>query len=507
MESSAAKIARSSLIFMSGDASKLVINVLALAYFARALSLTEMGTVVGLTILLGSLQLVADPGLGGALITYTAEGIGKKQNIRPLIRKIIMVGVGLGAALAFLLLLGGNFLSSYILKTSISENLLRILAVDMFLTCLGPYIDGSFEGLRDFKNLTIAKTVKTFARQLGGIAFIAFGLGVMGVVIGWVLGDAIYVVQSLTSIERTSRPYSKLPPTSPSTKELLKFAVPLFGSDLITYVSEWFDQIFVLAVLPLEQLALYNVAFSIFDFAGRFPGAIAETLLPHYAEKFGKAGVSALQTENRKATRYVSILFTPLALGLAAISTSAISLIAGPKYASGSIILVAFCVSAGLIIWSIGFDEILYVLKKTRTLASFQVLAAISGLLLGITFVRPFGVFGVALARSINIVFIGVLEFYVLRRLISLSLDGRTLAKTFLCGVIMAAAVFAVEVAFISIDLIGVYITIGAVVYLLLIAKAGILQARDFDLVRELLGPKISPAIDKIEKLVLPHSN
>lgn len=492
---------------MTGDASKLVINVLALAYFARALSLTQMGTVVGFTILLGSLQLVADPGLGSALITYTAEGVGRKQNIRPLIRKITMVGVGLGVALAFLLLLGGNFLSSYILKASISENLLRVLAVDMFLTCLGPYIDGSFEGLRDFKNLTIAKTVKTFARQLGGIALIASGLGVMGVVLGWVLGDGIYVVQSLISIERTSRPYSKLPPTSPSTRELLKFAVPLFGSDLIGYVSEWFDQIFVLAVLPIEQLALYNVTFSIFDFAGRFPGAIAETLLPHYAEKFGRGGVSALQAENRKATRYISILFTPLALGLAAISPSAISLIAGPKYANGSIILVAFCVSAGLIIWSTGFDEILYVLKKTRILASFEVVAATSFLLLGIILVRPFGVYGVALAMSISIVFIAVLEFFVLDRLMSLSLDGRILAKTFLCGGIMAAIVFGVEAAFYSNDLIGVYIIIGAVVYFLLIAKAGILEARDFDLARELLGPRVSPVIDKIEELVLPRSS
>jgi O-antigen/teichoic acid export membrane protein len=502
MASSAVRIAHGSLFLVIGNTLRIPIGILTLAFFARSLSLVEMGIVVAFEILLQFLQLISNPGLSRSITTYAAEGLGKGQNVSALVRKLILAGAGLSLCTSLILLLVLGALPSIISGTRVPERILQLLSLDTFFFCVAPYMDSSLLGLRDFKSLSATELTSYAVRQFAGVAFVASGLGVQGVVEGWVLGDGIYLLGAVLAMERNLRRYSSLPRFTVGTRELVTFSASVYGSRLIDFASKWFDRIFVLAVFSIEDLAIYNVAYSIFSFAQSLPDALSGTLLQHYAERSGSGNQSLMNAESAAATRYAALLFTPAFLGLAAVSNPAILLIAGPRYSSAAVLLGVLSGIGALTVSSPGFEQIFYVIKKTNVYVILAIAEALGGLLLSLLLTGPLGMLGIAFARSISLVLVFVIGLTALKELTSIRLQTRSLVKIFLCSATMAMVVYTAEQVYYSLVALPLYIAIGAITYFILVWRMRLLRKRDFDITRELLGARAAPFIDILEKLV-----
>jgi O-antigen/teichoic acid export membrane protein len=502
MTSSAVRIAHGSLFLVLGNTLRIPIGIVTLAFFARTLSLFEMGIVVAFEILLQFLQLISNPGLSRALATYIAEGLGKQQNVSALVRKLILMGVGLASSASLILLMVLSALPKIISGTHVPGPILQLLALDTFLFCLVPYMDSSLLGLRDFKSLSVMELASYAARQFAGVGFVASGLGVLGVVQGWVLGDGIYLLGAVFAMERNLRRYSSLPRFMLGTKELVTFSASVYGSRLIDFASKWFDRIFVLAAFSIENLALYNVAYSIFSFAMQVPDALSGTLFQHYAERYGSGNQSLMNAESAGATRYAALLLTPIFLGLAVVSNPVILLIADPRYSSAAILLGVLSGIGALTVSSPGFEQIFYVIKKTNVYVILAIAEALGGLLLSLLLTGPLGILGIAFARSISLVLVFVIELTALKELTSIRLQTRSLVKILLCSATMAMVVYTAEQVYYSLVALPLYIAIGAITYFILVWRMRLLRKRDFDIARELLGARAAPFINSLEKLV-----
>ncbi|MCJ7768204.1 oligosaccharide flippase family protein [Candidatus Bathyarchaeota archaeon] len=504
MSSSAVRVARGSLILVVGGALKIPVGLVTLAYIARILSLTEMGLVVGFQILAGVFRLIADPGLSSAMATFSAEGIGRGLNVGGLIKKITLIGFAFASIVSFVFLLVGSTALRLVFKTDVSIDLLWILCIYVLLDCFLPYLDGPLVGFSDFKSLKLVDVSSYVVGQLAAVAMVGLHWGVRGVFMGGILGCALYLVQAFLAIRRNLRPYYSYPSPVPTSGELFRFSLPVYVSGFIQYASEWFDRFFILAFFPIEQLAVYSVAYSIYGAAMRLSGTVSEVSLPHFAQKFGRSGKRVLQLETKDAARYVSLIFTPILLGLAAIPGAAISLIAGPSYANGGVVLGVFCAFGAMTLAGSGFEQVFYVLKKTKVYA-IAALAATAGVaLLSLVLAGPLGILGMAFAKSTAFLIVFVLELWFLWIYLQVKLDASVLGKILLSGLAMAALVCTVQQVYHGIEFLGVYVGIGVVSYLALIRQMRVLRKRDFDVTREFLGPRLRPVVDFAERLARP---
>ena len=96
------------------------------------------------------------------------------------------------------------------------------------------------------------------------------------------------------------------------------------------------------------------------------------------------------------------------------------------------------------------------------------------------------------------------IEFWSLKALISLRLDMMTLSKILFCGMAMGVMVYEAQQVWYSIELLGVYVVIGTVLYSGLVRQMRVLRKRDFDVTRELVGSRFKSVVDIAEKLARP---
>jgi len=504
MASSAASVARGSLILVLGGALAAPINLVALAFLARTLAPQEMGALFAFDTIAHLFALASDPGLSTTVTTYSAEGIGRGRNVSGLIRRVISIGVVLSSVVAFAVLVAGAALFEITLGIRVSAELLLILCAYVFLISLAPYVSGPLIGFEDFKFMKLAYATSVAVGQTAAVGLVLAGFGVFGVLLGWALGSLMCLIVGVFALLRDLGKCSSLPPFAPTYRELVKFSLPLCASDIVEYGSKWFDRILVLAALPIEKLAVYSMAYSIYSTASGLPAAVSEALLPHFAKSYGRHGMSLLKAESEDAARYVAVIFTPLFMGLAAVSGAAISLFAGPGYSDGAVVLAILCVFGAIALPRSGFTSVFSVVKETRVYVVAAMAASIGGVLTGLILSTPFDIVGIAVARGIALFAAYAVELWSLKVILSARLRASSMVRILSCGAIMAIAVFGVERIAHGVQFLGVYLVTGILAYALLVRQMRLLRKRDFDVTRELLAHRFGRLVDFIEKAVLP---
>src|SRR3989475_9608241 len=115
--------------------------------------------------------------------------------------------------------------------------------------------------------------------------------------------------------------------------KLTRFAVPVYGSTLITFASTYVDRFLVLFFAGASALGIYSPVLIIVGVLGLVSTGITGALLPQLTDLHARKGDIGLRDAARVSSRYFFILYLPFAIGLA--------VTAGP---SG---LVVFCVTSG----------------------------------------------------------------------------------------------------------------------------------------------------------------
>jgi O-antigen/teichoic acid export membrane protein len=501
--SSAVKIAKRSSLLIFGEFFRMPLGLVSLAYFVRSLTLTDYGIVVAFDVGLSLLRLICDPGLYSAIVTYGAEGVGKGMNVAGLFRKLVLASLSFSSVASLAVLLGGRNLADFFLRTSISPIVIQLVSADVLLTTVTELTRGALEGLNDFRSLTISATASYYVRQLSGVLFVMMGNGIAGVISGWLLGDILFLFESVFAVNRDLKPLQHLARYSPNNRDLIKFCLPVYANGFISFISGKFDQLFVVAFFTADVFALYSVANSILSFVGELLLTVPLTLLPHLAEQHVKLGKSRLQAEVRDASRYVSLIFTPVFLGLATVSGPVISIVSGPKYAEAAILLTVLCGVETLTLSGEGFGQVFSVLKRTEMYTVFKIVSVASALFFSLLLVRPFGILGIAMARELSSLSVFAIQAISLIRIAEIRLEQGPLVKILTSGVAMALIVYIVQVLYYSVELLPIYVALGAISYFVALRQLRVFRKRDFDNSRTLLGGRLKFIVDILERAAL----
>jgi len=502
-ETDAARVAKGSAILVTQSLVTNAIGAVALAFIARMLTQTEMGVTVALTLILSIAQVLSDLGFSRGLTRFIAEYRGRNADYTLISFAGVLMKAWTAGSVAIVCVLAAPWLSNFLLKSGEYTFLFQLVTINVLTFCMRVTINNLLLGVNRIREMAILNVVSAVIRQTFAVGLLAYGLGLVGVITGWILGGLAYVILSALIIVRNK--YVRTHPVEdvvPYLRMLARFSWPLFLTSIVVFVYNWFDRALLLAYIPLSEVAVYYIALQAFSVLSFIPVALSNTLFPYYSEQHGRDEQQKIVAGVRGASRYISLLYAPLALGLVVTASPVITLFAGATYAKGGIILAVLSLFSAFTGLGAAFGGLLLVYNMTPRVLLINI-ASVGASLVTLPILLPaLGATGMAIIKGTSMIVSFILIVIVLRTRIPIKFDKEAIWKSWSAAIVMFVIVWLVEQIYFSSYLLPVYILVGGATYAgsLRILKA--VNKSDFQLIRNLMGKRVAPLVDVLEKVL-----
>lgn len=293
-----------------------------------------------------------------------------------------------------------------------AADVVRVLAVAILIDGFCNTPTGILQ--REFRQgrATIAAQVGTWAGTAVTVTLAWTGHGAMSLAIGQVIGSAL-VAALLVAFAPGSLRFGFDPAKA---RALLRFGLPLSGSNLLTFTVGSVDQVIVGHLLGATSLALYVLAFNLAAWPlNMFTPAVRNVAPAVFARL--QHDPATMRSTFLSATRILAAITLPACLVIGGSATPLVGFLYGGRWLAAAQPLLWLAVAAGArILFWLAYDY-LVVLARTRSLLAIQVLwlAVLIPALLAAT--RMAGIYGAGVAEAAVAVLI-ILPCYlaVLRR-------------------------------------------------------------------------------------------
>ena len=484
-----------------------LIYVLAFVVLARIVSTKEMGIWAILQLISATCFTFGTLCLPQAVTKFVAENSAAKERTvaaaayYQALRFTLVLSVLIGSAI----FVAAPYLAIHLLGSLSYVTLFQVLAFDVLFDAGAiPVVSSALLGVQMFKETAIVGLIAGgLMRQLLIIGLILMLRNFVGLVYGWLLSDAVtFMAYFILLLRALGAPRFDFP-----LKGLLSFSIPLTFGSLAGYAQTWFDRALLVVFVPLTALGVYNAALTAFSALLGISAAMGNMLFPAYSS-LQKLDRRRMGEAIRLAIRYANFTLVPLTLGLFALARPALALFVGESYASGTVPLMIF---SGVFAFSIvGFTAlapILLALEKTRLAGIIASISVIIGLVVAYLLLPTWGIVGASAARGLAMAILGVLIIIVVAREVPVYFEFKTILKTLFAGMMMVAVIFGVELFRYGKLLLPVYVTIGVLVYLVMLRILKTVNRNDTALIRSLLGRRLAFVSGFLSWILIPDEN
>jgi O-antigen/teichoic acid export membrane protein len=496
-------VARGASYLLIQNIASAGIQILAFAIIARLISQVDMGLLTVFTLITTLASTLVGLGLPSAATKYIAEHIGKgdRAGASSVAFKILKNNFLLSIPAALFIFFFSDYIGLSLLKTTIYSPLFKVLALDVFAVAILPCLQNSLIGAQKIREAAMLILLKLGIRQILIVAFLLYGFGLFGIVVAWVIGDMITVFIYIAAILK----FLGTPVSSLSMKHLLKFSSPIYLSELVTFMYSWFDRVVLLAFLSLSELGIYSVSLKAFGVLDSINLAISTTLFTKYSEMHGRMGIRSVEKAISTASRYICYIVTPLAFGMLAVASPALSLFAGESYVTGyqPLMILSFFLAFTSI--SASLSGLLLVLGKTSIIPLLTAANVGVGIVFGMVLIPFLGVIGASLLRGIAMVISLMTAIWVLKKKMNLTFDKEAFWKSIVAGSIMALSIIAVQFFWYNLYLLPLYLGLAVLVYMGMLKVLRAIRKEDINLLRQYFG-RFEFVINPIEAFLLSRT-
>ena len=336
---SAVHFARGTSYFIIQTVVTTVAMALSFAILARLITTSEMGVFAVLSLVAALCQVIVSPFVTQATTKYIAENIerGDLEAAASVFYQSVRVSLVGAAVLGLVVFLGAGELSAWLLGNSNQSFLFQVVAVDSVLAAgIIPTLTSGLLGLQKFKEQAMVGTASTLVRQAFIIILVLLLQSLAGLVLAWVIGDLFgLTLYSVYAVKALGPPRFKFP-----LRKFLSYSWPLSVSSLVSFASSWFDRALLLLFLPLATLGIYNATIIAFTAMVGISTAFSNTIFSAYSSMQTTRHKETLEQAVYLASRYLTLVVAPLALGLMATAKPALTLFVGQAYVGGTVPLM-----------------------------------------------------------------------------------------------------------------------------------------------------------------------
>ena len=479
------------------------IGVLNIMVITRMLTPEDMGVYAFFTLMIGLVQVIGVFALPSASIKYVAQYLaeGNQVKARSVVARVLQVCLTVATVVFLVLFVTAEWLSTVMFGSSANALLFRILAFVSFFAILFAIVIGFLKSLQKMRDVAILMLVNVIIKAVLGIYLVSTGFGLFGVVFGWLGG---LIVPSMVGLILTAKHLSLREKPHPA-KTLFKFSYPLYIANILTFSTNWIDQLFILLFLGESALGVYYIAVRAAMVPTLLSTSLITALFPQLSELYAKEGSDTLRSAFSVSTRYTALIGFPMIIGLAVLAYPIMILFAGIEYAEATLPLIIICFAALSTTIGVAISPILMTLERTKTaslLTVASILANIAVSYVTLTYLN-LGLAGPAGARTIaSVVSLG-LGVYLLSTIFSLSFDKEAIWKASAASIFMAAMIlftdvvrqfltpFPTQLLVIQLRWLPIYVLIGAVAYFFALVALKAIKKGDVELFRDYLPARL----------------
>ena len=474
---------------------------MAFAFFARLISVDEMGVFTILSLASSAASALMGLGLSSVVTKFVAENVaqGKREAAASVYYKSLLL-----SELASILVAVGFLLSRFPAGVSNLPNSPLISAIGVLFVIdvianIGPTAAAAFYGLLEFKHYALIYAIYASVRPFMVVLFVYETHSLIGLVETWVISDTALAVYMFAYLSRRLGP----PVFRFSTKYLLKLSGPLCLASIASFLYSSFDQLTLIPLVSLTALGVYGAVVTAFNAYSGLMGVLGSVLLPVFSGVHGVRGPEGLEDSIRTASRYVSIVAMPLAFALMATARPALTLLVGVSYQGGVIPLAVLALGSIASIVALSLGPVLIVLNETPLAALASILPIPLSVAFAFISIPMLGILGASIARALSMLLSLVLMWYFVRRKITVKLDSQAILKSAAASGGMALVMEVLQLVYYSRFLLPVYLLVGLLAYLLAMRALKTMSTGDVDLLRRTLGPRSSRMCDLLSRLVV----
>jgi O-antigen/teichoic acid export membrane protein len=210
---------------------------------------------------------------------------------------------------------------------------------------------------------------------------------------------------------------AKLPKISSliSTKTLINTASPMLFSGLLLYLLNWTDIIMLGLMTDEKQVGIYNIAYKIGTVGFLVIVSVSTIITPKMAELYSKGNIVKLKETIQSATKLITILSTPLVLGLIFFNKFILSFF-GAEVNAGSNTLIIISLGVLFSAMAGNVDQILNMTNNQKILRNITVFSFLVNVILNYALIPVYGINGAAIASFVSNVLINLLCVYYIKK-------------------------------------------------------------------------------------------
>lgn len=425
---------------------------------ARLLTQEDFGIAGYAIVVISFLDVLADFGIGSALIYYREEPAAANTAFwLGMVISLIMFGVTwAGAPLA------GEFF-----RDPRAVPVTRLLALNFPLSALGNIHASLLQRDLSFSKKFIPDVAKSFSKGLLSIGLALLGFGADALIIGQLAGSLVAAVV----LWRVLPWRPSLPVDLSFSPRLLSYGGNIVAVNALGQVLTDSDYLLVGRFLNAALLGVYSVAFRIPDLLiMQFCSILSRVIFPVFTRIKGDA--HALENGYLSTLRYVALVTVPLGLGMALTADPLVRVVFTEKWIDAVPVIQAISIYALLLSLSFNAGDVYKAQGRPQVLTIVSLVRAailLPALVWAITGSGSLTVVGWTHAAVALVT--GLMQIIVASRMLQMPLSriGGALRPALVSGVLMAAAVaagaLAVQDAAAPVQLISL-VAVGGVVYL-----------------------------------------
>jgi O-antigen/teichoic acid export membrane protein len=334
-----------------------LLRILSIMILARLLLQSEMGQIALLGVIYGVTQFLGALGLNHASPLYLgkAEEEGDFSIVRSFLNKSVLLIMGASVTIAIILL---AFLPQIITSGFLTYDLVLFASLLIPLSSLDVFLDSFLLGRYKVRLLVASRMAFEGARFFFSILLVLLGMGVFGVLVGWIIGEGIGVIV----FSAASR--FNLPPYKGSIRMLpvLGFALPSLVFQTIDVTIQNADRLILLTLTGLETLGVYDVLLSLLFLMSFFSLSVSTSLYPILTRiRYSSDSLENQQQDSAAATgllvRYILLFLLPVSVFLAMHAELILAILVGNSYSTYINASLSFAIlSLAYLLWAITYS-------------------------------------------------------------------------------------------------------------------------------------------------------
>lgn len=468
------------------------LGVVLTAVIARVLAPERMGLYTLATWLVTVMGLVANLGYVTAAMKHMAEALGRGDEAEAAgVLAFSTRQVLLTACLAAIALVGAAPWLGQLYAAPTLAPALWVGALGVIPTALVTLFTASAQALWRYGQVAALTAVQVGLMLLGTFLALWLDLGLAGLLGATALAAAVVALGYMLAFGSWRADWWRAPLPPERRAAIRRYQAPVFVMLLLDAVVWQRSELFFLgASHPGRQVAFYGLAFNLAYMAMKLiPGTLVGLLIPRMARAQGAGDEAQTLRIFAVSTRYMAMLAWPVAVGGSLVAAPLVALLYGPGYEPVAGLLVALLFASALVmIYGFPTSSLLYAANGQVRMVKIGLGVAVLNLALAAWWIPAHGAWGAVAANAAAQLASLYPGLVVARRLTGARPPVRSVLQLALAAILMGVPVAALVQGAPPWLALLVGPPLGAVSYLGLLWRLGLLTPEDRALLRALPG-------------------